>query len=160
MPRLCRRSFRNAALRSTYGFRRSPLYLIVRMFALEERHSRCLNRHRTARYRLKSRCPETAGGARCQERYAGQLPRLPAHPRSGRHARPTAPGNRRRNIHWQSKVGRGLLRGRTGCFHNGPGWSAPPRSSFRRTARQLLTEWKESCGSGCQSNGGDTIKDG
>jgi len=32
------------------------------------------------------------------------------------------------------------LRGRTGCFHNGPGWSAPPRSSFRRTARQLLTE--------------------
>ena len=32
------------------------------------------------------------------------------------------------------------MRGRTGCFHNGPGWSAPPRSSFRRTARQLLTE--------------------
>jgi hypothetical protein len=41
------------------------------MFALEERRSRCLNRHRTARYRPKSRCPETAGGARWQERCAG-----------------------------------------------------------------------------------------
>jgi hypothetical protein len=49
-------------------------------------------------------------------------------------------GNRRRNIHRQSRFGRRLLRGRTGCFRNGPGWSKPPPSSFRRTARQLRTD--------------------
>src|SRR5262245_36906784 len=115
-----------------------PLSL-VRTFASEERRSRCLSRHRTGRYRPMSRCPETARGVRRHGRCAGQPLRSPPHTRRGRHGRPTAPDNRRRNIHWASKVGRGLWRGRTGCSHNGPGWSAPPRSSFRRTERQLRT---------------------
>src|SRR5262249_46237803 len=33
------------------------------MFALEEQHSRRLSKHLTARYRPKSRCPETAGAS-------------------------------------------------------------------------------------------------
>jgi hypothetical protein len=54
------------------------------MFVLEEQRSRRLSRHRTARYRPKSRCPETAGGVRRHGRCAGQPLRPPAHTRRGR----------------------------------------------------------------------------
>src|SRR5262249_50015095 len=119
----------------------SILSLIVKTFALMERRTRRLSRHRTARYRPKSRCPETAGSVRRHGRCAGQPLRSPAYTRRGRQGRPTVPGNRPRNIHRRSRFGRRLLRGRTGCFRNGPGWSEPPRSSFRRTEMHLQTEW-------------------
>ena len=123
MPRPCRTSFRNANLRVPHKACGRSSLLIVRTFALRERRSRRRSRHRTARYRPKSRCPEIARGVRRHGRCAGQPLQSPAHTRRGRHCRPTAPGNRRRNIHWQSRVGRGLLRGRTECFRNGVGWS-------------------------------------
>ena len=114
---------------------------IIRTCALMERRSRCLSRRRTARYQPKSRCPEICGDVLWHRQCAGQPLRSPAQTRRGRRGHPTAPGNRRRNIHCQSRVGPGLLRERTACFHNGPGWSAPPRSSSHRTAQQLQTEW-------------------
>src|SRR5262245_189308 len=43
----------------------SILSLIVKTFALMERRTRRLSRHRTARYRPKSRCPETADMTVC-----------------------------------------------------------------------------------------------
>jgi len=113
----------------------------IRTSALEERRSRRLSRHRTARYLPKSRCPETAGGVRWHGQCAGQPPRPPVHTLRGKQRRPTAPGNRKRNIHGPSRVGRGLLRGRTACFRNGLGSFGLPRSSFRQTTKQLLTEW-------------------
>ena len=61
-----------------------------------ERRSRPLSRHRTARDRPKSRCPETARGVRRHGRCAGQPLRSPGHALRGRHGRLTAPGNRRK----------------------------------------------------------------
>jgi hypothetical protein len=55
-----------------------------------ERRSRRLSRHRTARDRSKSRCPETARGVRRHGLCAGQPLHSPGHARSGRHGRPTA----------------------------------------------------------------------
>jgi hypothetical protein len=107
-----------------------------------EWRSRRPRRFPTARDRPKSRFPATARGVRRHGRCAGQLLHLPGHARSGRHGRPTAPGNRRK-IHQQSRFGRRLLRGQTGCFRNGRGWSERPCSSFRRTAPQFQTEWNK-----------------
>ena len=132
---------------------------IVRTFALRERRSRRLSRHRTARYRPKSRCPETAGGVRRHRRCAGQPLRSPAHTRRGRHGRPlrrvTADVISTGRVESAAVYCEAELDASAMAL-GGLGHHAPVSVERRGNCGRSGTD---GCGSGRQSDGADTIAD-
>src|SRR5262245_25104091 len=137
----------------------SILSLIVKTFALMERRTRRLSRHRTARYRPKSRCPETAGSVQRHRRCAGQPLRSPAYTRRGDKAaqlcRVTAHvistgGVDSAAVYCEAELDASAM------ALGGLGHHAPVSVKRRGNCGRSGTD---GCGSGRQSDGTDTIAD-